>query len=172
MHRNSTSPLLEPLPMHAEKRVVWVSCLPLFSIYRKEFSCVTGWESKLIGFGCDGTSVNMGANGLQGYLEESVPWVILFWCLAHRLELALKDALTGTLFSAVDELLLRVYYLYKLSPKKCHELDEVIAALKLCLEPGDLPNEGGSRPLRACGTHFVSPKLQVSASYLTVIVPT
>ena len=23
-----------------EKRVVWVSCLPLFSIYRKEFSCI------------------------------------------------------------------------------------------------------------------------------------
>ena len=26
--------------LFGEKRVVWVSCLPLFSIYRKEFSCV------------------------------------------------------------------------------------------------------------------------------------
>ena len=25
--------------LFGEKRVVWVSCLPLFSIYRKEFSC-------------------------------------------------------------------------------------------------------------------------------------
>ena len=123
------------------------------------YAGVTGWESKLVGLGCDGTSVNMGANGLRGHLEESVPWVIAFWCLAHRLELALKDALKGTLFSAVDEMLLRVYYLYKNSPKKCHELDEVIAALRLCLEPGDLPDEGGSRPLRACGTRFVSHKV-------------
>ena len=50
-------------------------------------------------------------------------------------------------------------YLYKNSPKKCHELNEVIAALRLCLEPGDLPNEGGNRPLRACGTRFVSHKV-------------
>lgn len=85
--------------------------------------------------------------------------MIVFWCLAHRLELALKDALNGTLFKTVDEMLLRVYYLYKNSPKKCHELDEVIAALRPCLEPGDLPNEGGSRPLRACGTRFVSHKV-------------
>ena len=123
------------------------------------YAGVIGWETKLVGFGCDGTSVNMGANGLRGHLEESVPWVIVFWCLAHRLELALKDALTGTLFSTVDEMLLRVYYLYKNSPKKCHELDEVIAALRPCLEPGDLPDEGGSRPLRACGTRFVSHKV-------------
>ena len=26
--------------LFGEKRVVWVSCLPLFSIYRKEFSCI------------------------------------------------------------------------------------------------------------------------------------
>ena len=123
------------------------------------YAGVTGWENKLVGFGCDGASVNIAANGLRGYLEESVPWVIVFWCLAHRLELALEDALKGTLFSAVDEMLLRVYYLYKNSPKKCRELEEVIAALRMCLEPGDLPNEGGNRPLRACGTRFVSHKV-------------
>ena len=77
------------------------------------YAGVTDWENKLIGFGCDGASVNIAAKGLRGYLEESVPWVIVFWCLAHRLELALKDALKGTVFSAIDEMLLRVYYLYK-----------------------------------------------------------
>lgn len=66
--------------------------------------------------------------------------------LVHRLELALKDALKATLFTAIDEMLLRVYYLYKYSPKKCHELDEVIGALRLCLEPVELPNKGGNRP--------------------------
>lgn len=67
--------------------------------------------------------------------------------LVHHLELALKDALKGTLFTAIDEMLLRVYYLYKNSPKKCYKLDEVIGALGLCLEPAELPNKGGNRPL-------------------------
>ena len=39
------------------------------------------------------------------------------WCLAHRLELAIKDALHGTAFDLVDEMLLRLYYLYEKSPK-------------------------------------------------------
>ena len=120
---------------------------------------ITDWESKLVGLGCDGTNVNIGDRGLRGYLEETVPCVVVFWCLAHRLELALKDALNGTLFAAIDEMLLRVYYLYKNSPKKCHELEEVIANLRECLESDDLPNEGGSRPLRACGTRFVCHKV-------------
>jgi len=44
---------------------------------------LTRIESRLIGFGCDGTSVNLGANGLRGYLEKCVPWVVSFWYLAH-----------------------------------------------------------------------------------------
>ena len=32
--------------LFGEKRVVWVSCLPLFSIYRKEFSCERSIFSK------------------------------------------------------------------------------------------------------------------------------
>ena len=36
-----------------------------------------------VGFECDGTNVNLAANGLWGYLEQSVPWVVSFWCLAH-----------------------------------------------------------------------------------------
>ena len=39
---------------------------------------VADWESKLIGFGCNGTNVNIGSHGLRGYPEESVPWVVVF----------------------------------------------------------------------------------------------
>ena len=85
------------------------------------------WEHKLIGFGCDGTSVNMCAtSGLKGLLTQSVPWIAVFWCLAHRLELALKDALKHTQF--MDEMMLRAYYLYEKAPKKCRELDDVARA--------------------------------------------
>ena len=71
---------------------------------------VTDWQTKLIDFGCDRTNVNIREGGLRSILEESVPWVAVFWCLAHRLKLALKDALKGTLFTTIDEMLLRLYY--------------------------------------------------------------
>ena len=62
--------------------------------------------------------------------------MVVFWFLAHHLELALKNALKDMLFTRIDEMLLRVYYLYKKSPKKCHQLDEVhvVALLRSCLE--------------------------------------
>ena len=58
---------------------------------------VANWESKLIDVGCDGANVNMGTTGgLKGVLTETMPWVVVFWCLARRLELALRDALRQT----------------------------------------------------------------------------
>ena len=30
---------------------------------------IVDWQQKLMGFGCDGASVNMGANALRGLLE-------------------------------------------------------------------------------------------------------
>ena len=128
----------------------------LFNCFTRalDYIGVADWEEKLIGFGCDGASVNIGAHGLRGFLENSVPWVVVFWCLAHRLELSLKGALKNTFY-----MLLRGYYLYEKSPKKCRKLDEVVVELKLCLEPGEMPDKGGNRPLRACGTRFVSHKV-------------
>ena len=78
---------------------------------------ITNWEKRLIGFGCDGATLNIGARGLKGILRDSMSWIVVFWCLAHRLELATKDALKFTLFSQIDELLLRLYYLYEKAPK-------------------------------------------------------
>ena len=69
---------------------------------------MSDWEKKLIVFGCDGASVNMGARGLSGFLQASMPWIVLFfWCFAHRLELTLTDSLSKTYFTTVDELLFR-----------------------------------------------------------------
>ena len=52
------------------------------------------------------------------------------WCLAHRLELAVKDALKGTSFDLINDMLLRLHYIYEKSPKKCRELEEVIKDLQ------------------------------------------
>ncbi len=48
-----------------------------------EYIRITDWRSKLIGFGTDGASVNTGAGGLRGFMENEVPWVVFFWCLTH-----------------------------------------------------------------------------------------
>ena len=55
-------------------------------------------------------------------------------------------------------MLLRVYYLYEKSPKKCRELDEIVASLKQCINQSDLPGIG-NRPLCGCGTRFVCHKV-------------
>ena len=65
--------------------------------------------------------------------------------MAHRLELAVKDALVGTAFDAVDDMLLKLYYLYEKSPKKCRELTEVVSDLKECINV----DEAGIKPIRA-----------------------
>ena len=38
----------------------------------------------------------------------------------------------GSSFDDVDEMLLRLYYLYKKSPKKCHQLEEIIVQVRGC----------------------------------------
>jgi len=41
------------------------------------------WKMKMVGLGCDGTSVNLGGkNGLQALLKKKVSWVICFWSLS------------------------------------------------------------------------------------------
>ena len=64
-----------------------------------------------------------------------------------------------TYFSDVDEFLLRVFYVYSKSPKKCQELEVVVSELKQCLNPTEFPDGGGVRPLRACGTRFLAHKV-------------
>ena len=57
----------------------------LFECFKNALShmSLANWEDKLvaIGFGCDGTSVNIAAGELRGYLEQSVPWVVVFGVL-------------------------------------------------------------------------------------------
>ena len=59
-----------------------------------------------------GASANVAVRGLKGLVEECLSWVFWMWCLAHRLELAIKDALKATAFDSTDDLLLKLYYLY------------------------------------------------------------
>lgn len=103
--------------------------------------------TRLVGIGTDGASANIAGGGLKGLVEAKLLWMFWMWCMAHRLELAIKDAVKTTYFDSVDGMLLNLYFLYSKSKKKCRQLEEIIADLKQCLALVD----GGSKPLRACG---------------------
>ena len=63
--------------------------------------------------GTVGASANIAVAGMKGLVEKELPWVFWMWCLAHRLELAVQDALKHTTFDRIEEMLLRLYYLYE-----------------------------------------------------------
>ena len=108
---------------------------------------------KLVGIGTDGASANIAARGMKGLIEECLSWVFWMWCMAHRLELSVKDGLKGTTLDAIDEFLLRLYYLYEKSPKKCKELEDIITDLSVCLSFGD----AGVKLVHSSGSPLIMP---------------
>ena len=87
-------------------------------------------------------------------MQSTLPWLYWAWCYSHRLELACKDALTSPLFAEINEMLLRLYYLYKKSLKKSQELSAIVEDLKeVFLFPS-----GGGLPVRCQGTRWISHK--------------
>lgn len=109
----------------------------------------------LVGIGTDRAAVNIADGGLKGLVEKELPWVYWSWCFAHRLELAINNAFKGTFFDSIDEMLLRLYYLYEKSLKKLRELEGIVADLKVCFEF----DENGVKPVRSCGTRWICHKL-------------
>ena len=50
------------------------------------------WKDYLVGMGCDGAAVNTGVRrGIGTQLKQTRPYIIVFHCAAHRLELVVKD---------------------------------------------------------------------------------
>ena len=106
---------------------------------------------RLVGIGTDGAAANIASGGLKGLVEKELSWVYWMWCLAHRLELAIKDALKGTSFDFIDDMLLRLYYIYEKSQ------------LQGCLQFDD----AGVRPVRSSGSRWVSRKLNAMKDVLS-----
>ena len=116
-----------------------------------------GAEEKpvLVGGGTDAASVNVAQqNGLRGMMQNAHPWLVWAWCYAHCLELACKNALSSKLFKDIDEMLLRLYYLYEKSPKKTRELGDIVEDLK---EVFELP-KSGNVPVRSQGSRWINHK--------------
>ncbi|KAK1887628.1 E3 SUMO-protein ligase KIAA1586 [Dissostichus eleginoides] len=80
----------------------------------------------------DGASVNFGKTTgvLTRLQQQSASWMIKVHCIAHRLELCLKDAFKETYFTQIDDLLTRLYSLYRRSAKKWRQLKDLGEALE------------------------------------------
>ena len=83
----------------------------------KQYMDIDNWKTKMIGFGCDGVSANIAEGGLRGILTREVPWIFMFWCLAHRLNLSVKDALQSTFFETIADVFC-VCTTYTTSPQR------------------------------------------------------
>ena len=109
-----------------------------------------------VGLGGDGCSTNRGEKGgVKAILKKEYPWFLFVWCIAHRLELALKDAFSGTYFKEIDDRLLKLYYLYEKSPKRLRGLRELSNIYKDSLEFVEV----SMKPKRASGTRWIIHKL-------------
>ena len=82
--------------------------------------------------------------------NELSPWVLLIHCFNHQLELAIKDTFKGTFFSGIDTMLLKLYYLYKKSPKR----------LKLLKEFGEILEKVVPKLSRSSGTRWIAHKVR------------
>ncbi|KAJ8310550.1 hypothetical protein KUTeg_012415 [Tegillarca granosa] len=84
-----------------------------------EKSNIDNWKEKVVGFGSDGASVNLGfKGGVAALLKHDVPHLISVHCVAHRLELAANNAIKHHAFmSDLQDMLQNVYKQYHYSPK-------------------------------------------------------
>ncbi|KAJ8317687.1 hypothetical protein KUTeg_005591 [Tegillarca granosa] len=83
-------------------------------------------------------------------MKETSDWILPVWCLAHRLELAIKDAFKATYIDTVIEMLESIYYFYKGTAKRFKEAKNI----------ADLLGEHFTKPEKANGTRWVDHKLR------------
>lgn len=121
------------------------------------------FKSKLVALSCDGASVNTGNKGGVGaLLKNQQPDIIVIHCMAHRLELSLKDVLKKIpLYQKVVGTLLKgLFYFYHNSALNMAMLRNPYKALK----------QGGVKlliPTRTDGTRWVGHQLLAVKNVLT-----
>ena len=112
------------------------------------------FTDRLTGLNVDGASVNTGIHrGLGALLKQQSPWLQVIHCFNHRIELALKDAFITTSFPKIDEMLMKLHYLYQKSPERLRELCEFAPAYE-----GGIP-----KPTKATGTRWIEHKYKLKS---------
>jgi len=105
------------------------------------------WKDKLIGFGSDGASVNLGCRGgIAALIKRDVPHLVITHCIAHRLELAANSAIKHHKhMTEIQDLLQYLYKHYQYSPKALRELKQI----------GEVLEEKVLKPTKLAGTRWL-----------------
>ena len=77
--------------------------------------------------------------------DEGIDWLVQDIGASQQLELSIADALKSTVFSDINEMLEKVYSLYKRSPKKMIQLEGIGEALE-------------TKPVNSSGTRWLEHK--------------
>ena len=117
------------------------------------------YHKKVIGYCSDGASVMMGSK--KGVIKlfkdrKGAPWVLAVWCLAHRLELAVKDCFKGTYMDDVIEVMRFIYQFYEGSSKRNKEAKDI----------ADIMQEEFLKPEKVNGTRWIDHKLRATTKLL------
>ena len=132
------------LEMHAVKRA---NAQGIFSSIKLALNSYDeNAENKLVGFACDGASVNVGSSsGVIALMHDKISHsIVLIHCLNHRIELAFKDAVKGQkLYAKVDGMLAELYKFYHTSALQTENLKSTFEACGMTVQ---LPHRvGGTR---------------------------
>ena len=171
--------MFNPTPLKTNKikvEIIYLDLANLVTADAKGIICIIdfsfgstsleNWHSKLVGYGSDGALVDSGKKeGVKTISQNDCEWLIGGWCVAHHLEITVKDSLGKNSFSKVDELILCMYYLYKILSKKLPKLGELV---NVCKEKYEFKT-GGVRPKKhqVC-IHCSLFTLLSNITYLTV----
>ena len=128
-------------------------------MHRRFFS--THWNyplsSRLASINVDGAAINTGIHsGLGVKFKETAPWISVIHCFNHRLELAVKDTFNDTFFKDIDTMLVKLYHLYRKSPKRLRELETF----------GEMYERSIRKPYKLYGTRWISHKLKAMETVL------
>ena len=125
-----------------------------------------GIEEKLqriVFFESDGTAVNSGLRaGVISLLQRKFgKHIKFFWCMNHRLELAIKDAIQNDM-EEVETALRDLYYIYQNSGKRLRELRSLHEILK---ELYSFENRK-VKPSKSSGTRWIDHKLRAMKAFV------
>ena len=83
-------------------------------------------------------------------MKESSPRLQVIHCFNHRLELSIKDAFKTDAIVKIDEMLMKLYYMYQKSPNRLRELKRMSEACEKSLP----------KPSKSHGTCWIVHKLK------------
>ena len=117
----------------------------------------------IVFFESDGAAVNSGLRaGVTRQLQRKYgEHIKFFWCLSHRLELAIKDALKKDR-EEIDTAMRDLFYTYQNSGERLRELRALYEILKDVYEF----ENGEVKPAKSTGTHWIDHKLRAMKLFI------